>query len=70
MTSQQFLGGWKSAHVNSNTRYGDAPRLVEHLLADAGNTGFDREMLIEATGGTLVQFVITSIREAIDEEIS
>lgn len=69
MTPEQFLERWKSDNIDSGTRQTDALRLVEDLAADAENEGIRRDLLVQAAGGGLVNYVVGAIREAVDEEL-
>ena len=69
MKPEQFLERWKSEHINSGTQQADASKLVQDLVSDAENEGIRREMLTQAAGGGLVNYVIGAIREAIEEEL-
>jgi hypothetical protein len=69
VTAEQFLERWKSDHIDSSTQQTDALTLVEDLVADAENEGVCRDMLAQAAGGGLVNYVVGAIREAIEEEL-
>lgn len=66
---EQFLERWKSEHIDSGTQQSDAARLVEDLLADAEKEGISRDMLVEAAGGGLVNYIVGAIKEAVEEEL-
>ena len=69
MKPEQFLERWKSEHIDSGTQQSDASRLVEALLADAEKEGIRRDMLVEAAGGGLVNYIVGAIKEAVEEEL-
>ncbi|AUX79618.1 hypothetical protein NXT3_PC00456 (plasmid) [Sinorhizobium fredii] len=69
MKPEQFLERWKSEHIDSGTQQSDASRLVEDLLADAEKEGISRDMLVEAAGGGLVNYIVGAIKEAVEEEL-
>jgi len=69
MKPEQFLERWKSENIDSGTQQADALKLVENLVADAENRGIRRDMLAQAAGGGLVNYVVGAIREAIEEEL-
>jgi hypothetical protein len=58
MKPDQFLERWKSQHIDSGTQQSDASRLVETLLADAEKEDIGRDMLVEATGDGLVNYIV------------
>jgi hypothetical protein len=66
---QQFLERWKSEHIDSGTQQSDASRLVEDLLADAEKEDISRDMLVQAAGGGLVNYIVGAIKEAVEEEL-
>ncbi|MEY9199753.1 hypothetical protein ABIA16_004932 [Sinorhizobium fredii] len=68
MKPEQFLERWKSEHIDSGTQQSDASRL-EDLLADAEKEGISRDMLVEAAGGGLVNYIVGAIKEAVEEEL-
>ena len=69
MKPEQFLERWKSDNIDSGTQQTDALRLVEHLVTDAENEGIRRDMLAQAAGGGLVNYIVGAIREAVEEEL-
>lgn len=69
MTPDQFLETWKSDHIDSGTQQSDASRLVEDLLADAENREIAQDLLVEAAGGALVDYIVRAIKEAVEEEL-
>lgn len=69
MTPETFLSQWKSDHIDAGTQQADASDLVESLLADAAARGISRDMLVTAAGGGLVNYIVGSIREAIEEDL-
>ncbi|MDX0234844.1 DUF768 domain-containing protein [Sinorhizobium meliloti] len=69
MKPEQFLERWKSEHIDCGTQQSDAARLVEDLLADAEKEGICRDMLVEAAGGGLVNYIVGAIKEAVEEEL-
>jgi hypothetical protein len=69
MKPEQFLERWKSENIDSGTQQADALRLVEDLVADAEHEGIRRDMLAQAAGGALVNYIAGAIREAVEEEL-
>ncbi|KAA1183554.1 DUF768 domain-containing protein [Rhizobium tropici] len=69
MKPEQFLERWKSEHINSGTQQTEASKLVEDLVSDAENEGISREMLAQAAGGALVNYVVGAIQEAVEEAL-
>lgn len=69
MKPEQFLERWKSEHIDSGTQQADALKLVEDLLADAEKEHISGDMLAQAAGGGLVDYVVGAIREAVEEEL-
>ena len=69
MKPEQFLERWKSEHIDSGTQQSDASRLVEDLLADAEKEDISCDMLVEAAGGGLVNYIVGAIKEAVEEEL-
>ena len=69
MKPEQFLQHWKFEHINSGTQQADAAKLVEDLLADAEKEDISRDMLAHAAGGGLVNYVVSAIRETVEEEL-
>ncbi|WP_085026337.1 DUF768 domain-containing protein [Ensifer aridi] len=69
MKPEQFLERWNSENIDSGTQQSDASRLVENLLADAEKQGISRDMLVEAAGGGLVNYIVGAIKEAVEEEL-
>lgn len=69
MTPERFLERWKSEHIDSGTQQADALKLVEDLLSDAEKERISRDMLAQAAGGGLVNYIVGAIREAVEQEL-
>ncbi|MEF0943527.1 hypothetical protein [Rhizobium sp. BR 362] len=65
----QFLERWKSEHIDSGTQQADASKLVEDLVAAAEAEDISRDMLAQAAGGDLANYIAGAIREAVEEEL-
>lgn len=69
MTPAEFLSRWRLEHINSGTQQTDAPKLSGELLHDAALEGIGRDELEMLAGKPLENYIVDSIREAIEEEL-